>query len=141
MIIDKNYFRCHSWLIYWFGRANKCENNACNFENPKRFEWALRKKYNYEKNRNNYIMLCPSCHRKYDMTDEIRNKMSKSKKGCDAKNKTPIESISSNGVLIKYLSITQAYNETGISITSINNNLKNKSKTAGGLIWHYQQKN
>jgi hypothetical protein len=27
---------------------------------------------------------------------------------------------------------------TGILIGSICNNLKNKSKTAGGLIWHYQ---
>ena len=34
-------------------------------------------------------------------------------------------------------SISEAERELGISITAISNNLKNRSKTAGGFIWRY----
>lgn len=40
-----------------------------------------------------------------------------------------------------YNSISEASKLTGILIGSIGNNLTNKSKTAGGLIWHYRQMN
>ena len=88
--MDKNYFRCHSWLIYWHGRANKCENIHCTYPNPKRFEWALRKGFDYEKKIDNYMMLCPSCHRKYDITEIQRNRMSKARIGRPAKNKVSV---------------------------------------------------
>ena len=40
-----------------------------------------------------------------------------------------------------YESITQASTSTGISRTSISNNLSNKSKSAGGFIWKKVQNN
>jgi group I intron endonuclease len=65
----------------------------------------------------------------------------KLRKGKPAQNVTPVYSINSNGIEIKYRSLTDASKQTGILITSICNNLKNLSKTAGGLIWHYQHGN
>jgi len=35
---DSNYYAVHKWLK---DKANKCENNDCNYKNPKRFEYAL----------------------------------------------------------------------------------------------------
>jgi hypothetical protein len=55
--------------------------------------------------------------------------------------KTPVFSTDKDGGIIKYDSITEASRATGILISSIANNLSNKSKTAGGLIWDYQQQN
>jgi len=55
--------------------------------------------------------------------------------------KRKIYSIDSFGIKNEYESLSDAFNKTGILITSICNNLKNKSKTAGGLIWYYQQQN
>ena len=40
-----------------------------------------------------------------------------------------------------YKSITKASASTGISRTSISNNLSNKSKSAGGFIWKKIQNN
>tara|TARA_R110000851_G_C12661114_1_gene521437 strand:+ start:74 stop:490 length:417 start_codon:yes stop_codon:yes gene_type:complete len=135
--LNKNYFRVHSWLIYWNGRANHCSNKDCTFENPKRFEWALKKNKKYKKNVSNFIQLCCSCHRKYDLTDEIRQKISKSKKGKPAQNK---RAVSLNGVEC-FESITSASLKKGISITSINNNLRGLSKTTKLGKWEYKVKN
>ena len=62
-------------------------------------------------------------------------------KGRPAKNIAPVYSVDKNGLIKKYQSITEASKFTGILITSICNNLKNKSKKSGGLVWHYQQQN
>ena len=67
---NKHYNNCHAYINRHYGKANKCENSECDFENPKRFEWALLKDKEYSKNIEDYIQLCPSCHRKYDFTDE-----------------------------------------------------------------------
>ena len=70
------YGGIHSWLVRMFGKANKCENLLCVYPRKnkggnivkmaKRFEYALMVGKKYERKRENYIMLCPSCHRKYD---------------------------------------------------------------------------
>lgn len=77
---EKNYFNIHAWLLRKFGNAKMCEGECCSNTKPKRFEWALKKGCKYERNRENFIQLCCSCHRKYDMTDAIREKMSLSAK-------------------------------------------------------------
>ena len=72
------YSAYHWWLKNKFGSANQCDNINCIYprliddgrvlaEKPKRFEWALIKGKQHEHKRENYIMLCPSCHRKYDL--------------------------------------------------------------------------
>jgi len=83
----KGYTWIHKWLVKEYGKACKCENDKC----PRvynRYEWALIHGKNYEKNRNNFKMLCSSCHRKYDkvnvgrvFTKEEKTKMSLSRIG------------------------------------------------------------
>ena len=63
------------------------------------------------------------------------------KKGSPAHNIVSVYSIDDNYEVIEYKSIKEASNKTGILSTSICNNLKNKSKKAGGLKWNYQQTN
>lgn len=64
------YGGIHMWLRATFGKARKCE--FCNGLKAKRFEWALVKGKRYERKRENFIMLCPSCHRKYDDIMPVR---------------------------------------------------------------------
>lgn len=135
---DNEYFKIHSWLNYNHGKASKCENEYCESVNPKRFEWALLKGSDYKKDRNNFIQLCPSCHRKYDFTEEQRLKMSLSKKGIEAKNKV---SVILNDKLI-FNSITEASLKTGVLVSSICNNIKGLSKKTKLGIWKiYEHKN
>lgn len=75
------YSNIHSWLKNTFGKAYNCENINCESTNSKRYEWALVKGKVYDRVRENFIQLCPSCHRKYDFTEKIRENMSKGKKG------------------------------------------------------------
>lgn len=63
------------------------------------------------------------------------------RRGCPAHNRVKIFSIDSLGIIKEYESLTDAYKKTGISVTSISNNLKNKSKKAGGLKWNYRHEN
>ena len=135
--MELEYFRIHNWLSYHHGEAKKCENELCSSINPKRYEWALLKGKDHKRDRNNYIQLCPSCHRKYDYKDETRRKISRSKRGIQAKNK---KAVILNGK-DKYISITEASNETGVSISSIHNNIKGLSKTTKIGTWEYEQQN
>lgn len=134
---NKTYFRIHSWLIYWYGSAKCCENKDCGYRNPKRFEWALIKGRKHEKKRSSYIQLCPSCHRKYDFTEEARCNLSKAKKGKPALNKRPV--MLNNEIVFE--SITMASKKTNVSITSIHNNIKGLSKSTKIGIWDYQRTN
>lgn len=59
------YFSVHDWLKKTFGKANKCENSICSGK-CKIFHWAKLKDKAYEKKRENFWMLCQSCHAIYD---------------------------------------------------------------------------
>jgi len=72
------YMYIHKWLREKYGKANHCEH--CN-KIKKRYVWALKKGFEYGKDVNNFIQLCDSCHRRYDITDEARLKQSKAKLG------------------------------------------------------------
>jgi len=69
------YRMIHMWLVAKFGKANTCENVDCSGKSET-FEWALVKGCSYERQRENFIRLCKSCHTSYDMTDEARKNMS-----------------------------------------------------------------
>lgn len=131
------YFRIHNWLSYHHGKASKCESQDCKSSTPKRFEWALIKGKKHCRNVKNYIQLCPSCHRKYDITEDTKKNMSESRKGIPAKNK---KAVVLNNDLV-YDSITQASKLTGIKISSIHNNIKGLSKSTKLGKWEYQQVN
>lgn len=59
------YFGLHYWIRNTFGKANKCENKDCPHKS-KQFQWALLRGASYERKRENFIMLCRSCHSHYD---------------------------------------------------------------------------
>lgn len=134
---SKEYFRIHAWLIYWHGRADKCENVKCQYVKPKRFEWALIHGKKYERDRDSFMMLCCSCHRKYDFTEEQRSRMSKAKKGKPAKNK---RAVILNGVKA-FDSITEASLKTGLSTATIHNNINGLSKKTKLGEWKYLETN
>jgi len=54
----------HMWLSGKYGKPKKCEH--CKDENKKRYDWAS-KDHKYTRDINDYIRLCTSCHRKYDI--------------------------------------------------------------------------
>ena len=77
------YHGIHGWLKTRYGKANKCEMINCK-RVCKKYEWALKKGRKYMRVRNNFTELCVSCHKKYDMTPELRKKISNT-----LKNKKP----------------------------------------------------
>ena len=74
----RNYDKVHHWLSYHYGKADKCESNKC-LHNSNFFSWALKHGEKYSKDRNKFIMLCYSCHTKYDSPkdkwEKIGNKL------------------------------------------------------------------
>lgn len=135
---DVEYFRVHNWLSYHYGKANCCENKLCASVSPKRFEWALIKGENIARIRNNFIMLCPSCHRKYDYTNQQRGKISFSKTGKAAANKIAVYQFDLNGVFIKkHSSYVEAASAVG-GVTSAFCALKRgRLKTYKSFLWQF----
>lgn len=74
-----NYRAVHAWLKYYHGKASKCEMPDC-LSKSKAFNWALKKDCEYEKNIDNFMQLCSSCHKKYDLTEDTRRRLSESGK-------------------------------------------------------------
>ena len=83
---DVGYNGIHHWLNKKFGKACKCEHPECKGLS-KNFEWSLIKGKEYERKRENYWMLCCSCHHKYDITEKHINKLRTIRIGKPAWNK------------------------------------------------------
>ena|SRR3990167_11374 len=74
---EVGYMGIHLWLHRKFGKANKCENSKCLYPRvnkakqmifyPKLFQWAKLRGKKYQRKKENFTMLCVSCHVKYDM--------------------------------------------------------------------------
>jgi len=70
------YRGIHLWVNKTFGKARLCEYKECVYPKtnqngiiyfkPKRYEWAIRGE-KYTRKFEDWIQLCPSCHRKYDL--------------------------------------------------------------------------
>ena len=59
----------HKWLDVHFGKPRRCEMKTCDGKTEMRwFDWALIKGKRYERKRKNFMRLCRSCHRRYDLT-------------------------------------------------------------------------
>jgi hypothetical protein len=131
--IDFNYHQVHHWLNRTFGLATHCENKNCKCPEAKRFEYALKKGFSYEKNKDNFIMLCISCHRKYDYTPEAHEAIVNSRK------RKPIIQLSKENVKInEYASICEAAEKTSVNKGNIKSTLRNKRPSAGGYFWTYK---
>lgn len=137
----RNYWRVHTWLIKFHSKNGVCEMQGCQVETPSRTEFALKRGYTYEKKRENFLELCPSCHRKYDYTEELREKNRLSHTGKENPSRwKAVVCLSKIGEKSFFKSITMASNALGISITSINNCLNDRSGSAGGYKWEYASK-
>lgn len=152
---DVEYQRIHKWLRITFGKANKCEMKMCKIIEAKRYEYALIRGKKYERKRENFMMLCKSCHVKYDFTETTRKKMRDYRIGKkQSKNTVKKRSLSilSSGKLLKnvdkfsslgvyiesYTGIEKAALINNCSKTSISNALHGRSRTSGGYIWKLQ---
>lgn len=70
---NPSYGSVHTWLL----KHHKNTKTKCHKCDGNRFlEWALKKGKKHTHNLNNYWILCSSCHKKYDYTDERRKKLS-----------------------------------------------------------------
>lgn len=74
------YHAIHKWLIKNFGKANKCEQLDCK-KTSKCYQYALLKNKKYEHKRENFRMMCASCHRLYDQKPEWIEKAAQKKRG------------------------------------------------------------
>lgn len=74
---NASYPAFHSWMLINFGKASSCESENCS-RKSKTYDWALIHGKNYDHKRENFMMLCRSCHVKYDMTEERKIKISNS---------------------------------------------------------------
>ena len=71
----------------------------------------------------------------YTFTQEHKDNLSK-----NSPNSKPIEQYTPAGILLNtYPSAMEAMRQTGIKNDNINQNLKGKSKSAGGFIWKYKE--
>lgn len=63
---DVGYSAIHSWVKRKLGKPSKC--NECGFisSNPNKIHWA-NISHQYKRDVNDWIRLCASCHKKYDL--------------------------------------------------------------------------
>lgn len=61
----------HHYLRYHYGRPTFCSNEKCEGKS-KIFEWCKKIGRRYTRNPNDYLWLCRSCHRRYDLTPTKR---------------------------------------------------------------------
>jgi len=66
---DVGKSQVHKWLDANYGKPNLCEGENCR-GNSNVYEWCLKDEKDYGKDRNNFLRLCRSCHRKYDWNKE-----------------------------------------------------------------------
>ena len=63
---NAGYVAIHTWVKNKLGKPNRCENPNCKSIKPKRYEWASISRKTL-RDKNDFVQLCPSCHRKYDI--------------------------------------------------------------------------
>jgi hypothetical protein len=59
----------HHWLNVNYGKPKTCEGVDCR-GTATWYDWALITGKQYERKRENFMRLCRSCHRRYDLTPE-----------------------------------------------------------------------
>jgi len=64
------YTSIHIWLKTNHGKADKCENLDC-IGKSKIYDYALLRNKEYDHKRENFIKLCRSCHKKYDLSNNF----------------------------------------------------------------------
>lgn len=118
-----DHSRLHKRLIKKHGNAQRCESEDCKSVNPKRYEWALKKGHQYSDNPDDYLQLCPSCHRKYDYTEGHKEKLKAAKRG-DLHNTAKLKNeqvLEIKELILSGLSNKEIAERYGVSSTAICN--------------------
>ena len=63
----------HHYIAKHYGRPSICENPLCEGKS-KSFDWCIKTGRAYSHNREDYLRMCRSCHRRYDLTPEKKLK-------------------------------------------------------------------
>ena len=122
------YKSVHEWVHRNFGKANRCEK--CGTPTAPRYEWS-NISHSYKRERSDWKMLCPSCHRKADYTDALRESVG-------MRSRKRVLQLTMDGLPIReWDSLRLAADETGTQYTSISANLRGRYKSAGGYKWEY----
>lgn len=76
---DAGYFSIHQWFTKQYGRPNPCEHCEDRGHEEKdgrwSIQWAKKRDCGYTRDVKDYLKLCRSCHRKYDMTENEMNRL------------------------------------------------------------------
>lgn len=75
----KQYVGLHRWLVRKNGSAYKCENPNCKGISQT-YNWSLKPGKLYERNINNFMQLCKSCHAIIDGAGYYSNLVPRTKK-------------------------------------------------------------
>lgn len=133
-VFVRRYDTVHKWITYHYGPAAKCEQ--CK-KPGLTYQWSNKTRL-YKKDRADWQELCISCHRKYDVTPEFREQARIKRLNGVPLHIKAIEQYDLDGnLLATYASAVEAEKYTGILRSSICNNLKRKTRHAGGFSWHY----
>lgn len=65
------YTGIHKWLERQYGKASACLNLDCS-KRSKVYQWAKKRRCKYYRLRDNFTMLCASCHQKYDKNSDFK---------------------------------------------------------------------
>ena len=126
------YKRLHVRLNKKYGKAPFCIFNQDH--KSKHYEWANVTQFVTD-DIEDYLPMCISCHRKFDITDSGRRGTSRGNLGNKNARRTPISCFIKNTVIESFESTRDAENKMGILHTSIANCLSGRTRTAGGFIW------
>jgi len=131
---DVGYNALHSWVSRSLGEPQSC--SKCGDTSNRRYHWA-NVSGRYYRDLDDWVRLCPSCHKKLDITPETRARISRSKSGVpNPKKCKAVRQFDREGrPLNSYPSFLEASRVTGVLGTSICNNIKGLSKSAGGFTW------
>ena len=79
---NPSYRAVHSWIRNHYGLATKCENPLCRYPRkdargnlmiaPKSYQWANISR-EYKRDRADFIELCASCHKEFDLEYKRNN--------------------------------------------------------------------
>lgn len=123
----------HTRLRIIYGKATLCIWDEKHISSKRGYEWA-NVSGEYTIDIQDYLPMCVSCHRRFDVTDNFRSFRAKAMIGTKIAAKK-VGQYKGDSLLAVFDSITEAQNVTGISNTSIGNNITGLSKSAGGFTW------
>jgi hypothetical protein len=66
----------HRWMEVHYGKPQICEMEGCEGKSVW-FDWAKKEGMEYERNRDNFLRLCRTCHRRYDLTPKLKLQIEK----------------------------------------------------------------